>query len=56
MQASLDLYNRMQNGAVVGVDAVVRWQLSEGHASGSALPTTAAQTEPLAHATLRVPA
>lgn len=27
MQASLDLYNRIQNQAVVGVDAVVRWKL-----------------------------
>ncbi len=27
MQASLDLYNRIQNDAVVGVDAVVRWRL-----------------------------
>jgi signal transduction histidine kinase len=27
VQASLDLYNRIQNQAVVGVDAVVRWKL-----------------------------
>ncbi len=27
MHASLDLYNRIQNQAVVGVDAVVRWKL-----------------------------
>ena len=57
MQASLDLYNRLQQGTVVGVDAVVRWPLPEGTLSGSApSPATAVQTEPLAHATLRVPA
>lgn len=57
MQASLDLYNRMQNGVVVGVDAVVRWPLPEGQATGSAQsPASAVVSEPLSHATLRVPA
>ncbi len=57
MQASLDLYNRMQQGAVVGVDAVVRWPLPEGQAPGKApSPVAAVQSQPLSHATLRVPA
>ncbi|TAH13232.1 MAG: sensor histidine kinase [Curvibacter sp.] len=57
MQASLDLYNRLQNGAVVGVDAVVRWPLPEGQALGMAQqPIAAPLPQPLSHATLRVPA
>lgn len=57
MQASLGLYNRLQNGVVVGVDAVVRWPLSDGQAPGAApVPATTLPTEPLSHATLRVPA
>ena len=57
MVASLDLYNRLQNGAVVGVDAVVRWPLSEGRAPTMVQPTAAApMAQPFSHATLRVPA
>lgn len=57
MQASLDLYNRLQGGTVVGVDAVVRWPLPEGQALTTApLPVAAPLAQPLSHATLRVPA
>jgi signal transduction histidine kinase len=55
LQASLDLYNRMQHGVVVGVDAVVRWPLADGN-SAAPPPAAAGPTEPLSHATLRVPA
>ncbi|MDR7305096.1 HAMP domain-containing sensor histidine kinase [Rhodoferax saidenbachensis] len=57
MQASLDLYNRLHNGTVVGVDAVVRWPLPEGQTPTTApLPAAAPLAQPLSHATLRVPA
>ena len=57
IHATLDLYNRIQQGVVVGVDAVVRWPLPE-HASpqGSAIPARSMPHVALSEANLRMPA
>lgn len=57
MHATLDLYNRIQQGAVVGVDAVVRWpQPAHAMAQDSAVPALSMPHASLSDATLRMPA
>jgi len=57
MHATLDLYNRIQQGAVVGVDAVVRWpRPAHAIAQDSAVPALSMLHASLSDATLRMPA
>jgi signal transduction histidine kinase len=57
MHATLDLYNRIQQGAVVGVDAVVRWPLpDQASPQQSAAPARSIPQAALSEATLRMPA
>jgi len=57
MHATLDLYNRIQQGAVVGVDAVVRWpRPAHAMAQDPAVPARSMPHAALSEATLRMPA